>query len=84
MNKRRPRRKQDSPKNYKKLRYQERYHFWSDKRVSQLSFHNNILLALGFAVMSYFWSERDSVYSSLFIDFEADIDFKVVVFFVVS
>lgn len=64
----------------KKHEYQERYRFWCDKRISQLSFHNNILLTLGFAVAGYFWSERDRVYLELVFDLGADIDWKIVIF----
>jgi hypothetical protein len=60
--------------------YQERYRFWTDKRISQLSFHNNLMLTLGFAVIGYFWSERDSVYTKLVINFDAEIDWKVLLF----
>jgi hypothetical protein len=62
--------------------YQERYRFWSDRRISQLSFHNNLLLALGMAAIGYFWKERDSVYKNLIIEFASPIDWKVFLFFV--
>jgi len=62
--------------------YQERYRFWSGKRISQLSFHNNLLLTLGIAAIGYFWKERDSVYKNLIIDFDSSIDCKVFLFFV--
>jgi len=61
--------------------YQERYHFWTDKRVSQLSFQNNILLAISIAILGYFWKERDSVYTDLIIDSSLSVDFKIVFFF---
>ncbi len=64
----------------KKQEYQERYRFWSDKRVAQLSFHNNLLLTIGIAIIGYFWSERSSVYTKLIIDCEAEIDWKIVFF----
>jgi hypothetical protein len=62
--------------------YKDRYRFWSDKRISQLSFHNNLLLTLGIAAIGYFWKERDSVYKNLIIDFHSSIDWKVFLFFV--
>ncbi len=64
----------------KKREYQERYHFWSEKKISQLSFHNNLLLTIGFAVIGYFWSERRSIYTELALDFDAQIDWLVVSF----
>lgn len=62
--------------------YQERYHFWSDKRISQFSFQNNIYLAISIAIMGYFWKERNSVYSDLVIDFRLVVDWKIVFFFI--
>lgn len=61
--------------------YQERYHFWSDKRTSQFSFQNNIFLTIGLAIMGYFWKERSSVYTELIIDPHLKIDLKIVLFF---
>lgn len=60
----------------KRQEYQERYRFWTDKRISQLSFHNNLLLTLGIALIGYFWSERSSIYTKLVIDFN-EIDWIV-------
>ena len=62
--------------------YQERYHFWTDKRISQLSFQNNIFLATSIVILGYFWKERDSVYTDLIIDFSLAIDLKIVFFFI--
>lgn len=65
-----------------KLReYQERYRFWTDKRISQLSFHNNLLLTLGFAIVGFFWAKRYSIYTNLAINTGDDIDW-IVLFFV--
>jgi len=64
----------------KKQEYQERHRFWADKRIAQLSFHNNLLLTLGFAIIGYFWSERSGIYTKLIIDFESDIEWKVLCF----
>ena len=55
-------------KSQKISEYQERYRFWVDKRISQLSFHNNILLTLGLVVFGYFWSERKTVYTEFVFD----------------
>ena len=60
--------------------YQERYRFWADKRISQLSFHNDFLLTLAIAVIGYLWSERSNVYMKLRIDFNGEIDWTVVFF----
>ncbi len=62
--------------------YQERYHFWTDKRISQLSFQNNLFLAIGIAILGYFWKERDSVYTQLIINSSLSIDPKIVFFFI--
>lgn len=70
-------------KESKKQEYQDRYRFWSDKRIAQLSFHNNLLLTLGIAVIGYFWSERNNIYTKLIIDCEADIDW-IIVFFLIG
>ena len=64
----------------KKQEYQERYRFWSDKRISQLSFHNNLLLTIGIGLIGYFWSERSSIYTKLFFDYEAEIDWVTIYF----
>ena len=64
----------------KKQRYQERYRFWCDKRIAQLSFHNNLLLTIGITVIGYFWSERSSIYTKLFFDYEAEIDWVTIYF----
>ena len=69
-------------KPYKIREYHDRYRFWSDKKISQLSFHNNLLLTLGVAAIGYLWKERDSVYKTLIIDFHSSIDWKVFLFFV--
>ncbi|MFH1702367.1 MAG: hypothetical protein ABIB41_02895 [Nitrospirota bacterium] len=70
-----------SNSNEKKQEYQERYHFWTDKRITQLSFQNNILLTIGLAIIGYFWKERDSVYIDLIMDRSLKIDFTIVSFF---
>ncbi len=62
-----------------KLKLQEQYRFWTDKKVSQLSFHNNLLLTLGLVVVGYFWSEKNSVFSKLVIDCNAEIDWSIVI-----
>jgi hypothetical protein len=67
----------------KKQEYQERYRFWSDKRITQLSFHNNLLLTIGIGVIGYFWSERNSIYTKLVFDCEAKID-CIIIFFLVG
>ncbi|PVV20150.1 MAG: hypothetical protein B6D78_11660 [gamma proteobacterium symbiont of Ctena orbiculata] len=66
----------------KKQEYQERYRFWSDKKISQLSFHNNLLLTIGISLIGYFWSERSSIYTKLVIDFGAEIDWITTLFLV--
>ena len=70
----------EKSKKVKIQEYQERYRFWTDKRISQLSFHNNLLLTLGFAVIGYFWLERDKVYTKLVVNFDASIDWIVLLF----
>jgi hypothetical protein len=67
--------------NMKKQEYQERYRFWVDKRISQLSFQNNIYLTIGIAALGYFWSERNRVYTDLIVDVRLAIDWKLVLFF---
>ena len=62
-----------------KLKYREQYRFWTDKKVSQLSFHNNLLLTLGLAMLGY-WSKNNSVFSNLVINCEADIEWSIVIF----
>jgi len=64
----------------KKQEYQERYRFWSDKRIAQLSFHNNLLLTIGVALIGYFWSERSSIYTKLDFACEAEIDWVTICF----
>ena len=61
--------------------YQERYRFWTDKRISQLSFHNDFMLTLAIAAIGYLWSQRNDIYTNLRIDFDAEIDWAVVFFF---
>lgn len=60
--------------------YNERYRFWVDKRVAQLSFHNNLLLTVGIAIIGYFWKERNSVYRHILIDSSLPVDGTVVLF----
>ncbi len=72
----------DEKSKCKTQEYNFRYRFWSDKRISQLSFHNNLLLTVGIAAIGYFWKERDSVYKTLIIDFHSSIDCKVFLFFI--
>lgn len=62
--------------------YQERYHFWTDKRISQFSFQNNIFLTISLALMGYFWKERNDVYTNLIFDSKLDIDWQIVFFFI--
>ena len=66
----------------KKQEYQERYRFWSDKRIAQLSFHNNLLLTIGIAVIGYFWSERSNLYTKLIFGCDAEIDWVTIYFLV--
>jgi len=56
--------------------YQERYRFWADKRITQLSFQNDFLLTLAVAVIGYLWSERGNVYTNLIVDFNREVDWK--------
>ena len=65
---------------HKVTEYREQYRFWSDKRISQLSFHNNLLLTLGMAAVGYFWKEKHTVYTDLIIDYSLPIDWKVLFF----
>jgi len=62
--------------------YQERYRFWSDKRISQLSFQNNIFLTIGLAVMGYFWKERNDIYTEIIIDSKLQVDWEIVIFLI--
>ncbi len=62
------------------LEYQERYRFWTDKRISQLSFHNDFMLTLAIAAIGYLWSQRNEIYTNLRIDLGAEIDWSVVLF----
>lgn len=62
--------------------YQEGYRFWSDKRISQLSFQNNIFLTIGLTMMGYFWKERSSVYTDIIIDLSLKIEWKIVLFLI--
>ena len=62
--------------------YKERYRFWSDKQISQLSFQNNIFLTISLAMMGYFWKERSSVYTDLVIDLSLKIEWKIVLFLI--
>lgn len=61
--------------------YQERHRFWADKRISQLSFQNNIYLTISLAAIGYLWSERRNIYTDLIIDTQMEIDWKIVMFF---
>jgi len=63
-----------------KREIQEKYRFWTDKKVSQLSFHNNILLSIGLAVCGYFWAELNNIFSTLVVDLGANIDWSAIVF----
>jgi len=45
--------------------YQNRYRFWTDKRISQLSFFNNLLLTIGIVMIGYIWSENTNFYINL-------------------
>lgn len=60
--------------------FQERYRFWADKRITQLSFQNDFLLTLAIAVIGYLWSERSNVYPKLIIDFNSEVDWTVMFF----
>jgi len=61
--------------------YQERYRFWSDKRISQLSFHNNVLLTIAVAIIGFFWQKLTRVRQNSFTCFDVQfIDWKVVLF----
>lgn len=69
---------------YKKdkiVEYQERHRFWTDKRISQLSFQNNIYLTISLAALGYLWNERQKIYTDLIIDTQSDINWTVVIFF---
>ncbi|MES9838688.1 MAG: hypothetical protein AB2653_09435 [Candidatus Thiodiazotropha endolucinida] len=70
----------EESKEMKIREYQERYRFWTDKRISQLSFHNDFMLTLAIAAIGYLWSQRNDIYTNLRIDFGAKIDWAVVLF----
>lgn len=58
--------------------FQERYRFWTDKRISQLSYHNNLLLTLAIALISYLGKEPKSIYKKFIFNCSASIDWKLV------
>ena len=62
--------------------YQKRYRFWTDKRISQFTFQNNIFLVVGLGIMGYCWKERASIYTELIIDPYLKIDFKTTIFII--
>ena len=70
----------EQEKKIKLHEYQEKYRFWTDKRISQLSFHNNLFITLGFVVIGYFWSERKTIYTEITFNFDADIDIQILLF----
>jgi len=50
--------------------YQNRYRFWTDKRISQLSFLNNFMLTIGIALIAYIWTKEISFYMTSTIDWK--------------
>ena len=67
----------------KQKEYLERYRFWSSNSIQQLSFSNNLLLTISIAAFGYFFGKREKIYTKLFVDINADIDW-IVVFFLVG
>lgn len=61
--------------------YQERLRFWIDKRVSQLSFQNNVYLTISLAAIGYLLNERKNIYTDLIIDIHLNINWKIVIYF---
>ena len=53
--------------------YQQRYHFWTDKKISQLSFQNNIFLIIGISILGFFWNERNGIFIELTTDASAGL-----------
>lgn len=60
--------------------YQQRYHFWTDKQISQLSFQNNIFLIIGISILGFFWNERNGIFIELSTDASLSADLGNVFF----
>ena len=60
--------------------YQQRYHFWTDKKISQLSFQNNIFLIIGISILGFFWKERNGIFIELSADASLSADLGNVFF----
>ncbi len=78
-----PTKNQDSDRR-KKQEYQERYRFWSDKRIAQLSFQNNLLLTLSLACFAYFWKVHNCNGSTAHIDCNTVVCFMSMFFTIIS
>jgi hypothetical protein len=64
----------------KQQEYLERYRFWSNQSIKQLSFSNNLLLTISVAAFGYFFGKREKVYGKLFFDLHASIDWAATLF----
>jgi hypothetical protein len=60
--------------------YQQRYHFYTDKKISQLSFQNNIFLIIGISILGFFWNERNGIFIELSTDASLSADLGNVFF----
>ena len=60
----------EKEKEKKAEEYQNRYRFWTDKRISQLSFLNNFMLTIGIALITYIWTKEISFYMTSTIDWK--------------
>lgn len=64
--------------------YQNRYRFWSDKRISQLSFLNNFMLTIGIALIAYIWTKEINFYITSSIDWKITFLFITLVLSFIS
>ena len=64
--------------------YQNRYRFWNDKKISQLSFLNNFMLTISTALIVYIWTKEINFYITSSIDWKITFLFITLVLSFIS
>lgn len=64
--------------------YQNRYRFWNDKKISQLSFLNNFMLTISIALIAYIWTKEINFYITSYIKWKITFLFLTLVLSFIS
>lgn len=55
-----------------------KYRYWAEKRITQVSTYNNILLTTSIAFIAYYWNNNRNILANVHVNLQEKIDWMVV------